>query len=95
MIANFKSYQPPDPSIRFNQTIIMSNNQSSPDYPDDMRDLFEVSEDENVNSSGHQSPELSTQETSGELRQSKTKRKRSEDVANPTSPNDSDQKDMV
>lgn len=61
----------------------MSNDKSSPDYPDDMHDLFEDSEDENVDNSGkhsgQQSPVLSTQESSSELGQSKTKKKRSED----------------
>lgn len=73
----------------------MSNSKSLPDYPDDMRDLFEDSEDENVDKSGQQSPESSTHETSGELEQTKTKRKRSEDEANSTSLNDGDQEDLV
>lgn len=72
----------------------MSDSKSSPDYPDDMRDLFEDSEDENVDNSGQQSPEPSTHETSGELGQTK-KRKRSEDEANSMSPNGGDQEDMV
>lgn len=73
----------------------MSNSKSPPDYPDDMRDLFEDSEDENVDKSGQQSPESSRHETSGELEQTKTMRKRSEDEANSTSLNDGDLEDLV
>lgn len=80
--------------MRFSQTKIMSDSKS-PDYPDDMRDLFEDSEDENVDKSGQQSPEPSTHVTSGELGQTNTKRKRSKDEANITSLNDGDQEDMV
>lgn len=77
----------------------MSYNKGSPEYYDDMRDLFEDSEDENVDNSvqhsRQQSPLHSTQETSSEIGQSKTKRKRSEDVAIPASLDESDQEDMV
>lgn len=73
----------------------MLNSKSPPDYPDDMRDLFEDSEDENVEKSGQKSPESFKDETSGELEQTKTKRKRSEDEANSTSLNDGDQEDLV
>lgn len=45
----------------------MSDSKSPPDYQDDMRVLFEDSEDENVNESGQQSPESSTHKTNGEL----------------------------
>lgn len=73
----------------------MSGSQSPPDYPDDMRDLFEDSEDENAGNSGEQSPGPSTQETNGELKQADTKRKRSEDEINLTSLNEGDQEDLV
>lgn len=73
----------------------MSNSKSPPDYPDDMRDLFEDSEDENVDNSGQQSPEPSTHETSGEIGQTNTKRKLSEDEAYSMSPKNGDQDDMV
>lgn len=73
----------------------MSNSKSPSDYPDDMRDLFEDPEDENVDDSGQQNPDPSTHETSGDLGQTNTKRKRSEDEANSTSLNDVDQEDMV
>lgn len=64
----------------------MSGSQSPPDYPDDMRDLFEDSEDENAENSGEQS---------GGLEQADTKRKLSEDEINPRSLNEGDQEDLV
>lgn len=73
----------------------MSESKSQPDYPDDMRDLFEDSENEKVDESGQQSPESSTHKTNGELEQTQTKRKRSKDEANSTSLNDGNQEDMV
>ncbi|MCJ1342570.1 transcription elongation factor spt5 [Peltigera leucophlebia] len=71
----------------------MSAIQRPPDFPDDMRDLFEDSEDENAEISGEQSLGPSTQQTSSEPEQADTKRKRSEDET-PTSLNDGDQGDL-
>lgn len=73
----------------------MSGSQSPPDYPDDMRDLFEDSEDENAENSGEQSPGPSTHEKIGGLEQADTKRKLSEDEINPRSLNEGDQEDLV
>lgn len=72
----------------------MSAIQRPPDFHDDMRDLFEDSEDENAEISGEQSLGPSTQQTSSEHEQADTKRKRSEDET-PTSLNDGDQGDLV
>lgn len=69
--------------------------QSPPDYPDDMRDLFEDSEDENAEILGEQSLGPSTIESSGELEQADTKRKRSEDEINPMSLNEEEQEGLV
>lgn len=73
----------------------MSNSKSPPDYLDNMRDLFDDSEDETFNNSGQQSLGPSTHEASGELEQTNTKRKHSEDEANFTSLNNEDQEDLV
>lgn len=73
----------------------MSDSKSPPDFPDDIRDLFEDSEDKHAENSGQQSPGLTTHETSCEPGQTNTKRKRSEDETNSTSLNEEDYEDLV
>lgn len=72
----------------------MSGSQS-PDYPDDMRDLFEDSKDENAEKSGEQSPGPSTHEESSELKQADTKRKLSEVEINLPSLSEGGQEELV
>lgn len=73
----------------------MSGSQSPPDYPDDMRDLFEDSADENAENWSEQSLGPSTHEKSGGPDQADTKRKHSEDEINLRSLNEGDQEDLV